>query len=161
MRPFARCVDDRGQKRGFDRREPKRSARRAGVDPSVIKAELRPLRQLAWIQFLLTVTAIILFGRAQDLLMSHVPAVQRWIIIVLAMLGLMAIGLMPITARLYRAQRRAGLALGFCPSCGYPVTGLKVQNDGCRVCPECGSAWRMDDPIESMVRRHKRKSVTG
>lgn len=151
MRPFARCVDDRGRKRDFDRREPRRSARRASVDPAMIKAELRPLRQLAWYQFLLTVIVVILSGRLHDALGGHVPAVQRWIISVVAMLGLMAIGLMPITARLYRAQRRAGLALGSCPSCGYPVTGLTVQNDGCRVCPECGSAWRMDDSIESFV----------
>ena len=30
-----------------------------------------------------------------------------------------------------------------CPSCGYDLTGLTPEDDGCVVCPECGAAWRM------------------
>lgn len=33
------------------------------------------------------------------------------------------------------------LRRGFCPSCGYPL-GERLENDGCRVCSECGGAWR-------------------
>lgn len=29
-----------------------------------------------------------------------------------------------------------------CRACGYAMDGLGVDGDGCRVCPECGAAWR-------------------
>lgn len=32
---------------------------------------------------------------------------------------------------------------GSCFSCGYSVGGLATESDGCTVCPECGSAWRL------------------
>lgn len=35
----------------------------------------------------------------------------------------------------------AALAEGLCPSCGYNLHGLPVEDDRCCVCPECGSAW--------------------
>lgn len=31
---------------------------------------------------------------------------------------------------------------GLCPSCGYNLHGIPVAEDGCVVCPECGSAWK-------------------
>jgi hypothetical protein len=34
------------------------------------------------------------------------------------------------------------VAWGICPACGYPLTGAAIEDDGCRVCPECGAAWR-------------------
>lgn len=30
-----------------------------------------------------------------------------------------------------------------CPSCGYSLDGVAIESDGCCVCPECGSAWRV------------------
>ncbi|MBX3359020.1 MAG: hypothetical protein KF745_11410 [Phycisphaeraceae bacterium] len=33
---------------------------------------------------------------------------------------------------------------GQCPSCGYTIKGLKAEDDGCVVCPECNGAWNMD-----------------
>jgi hypothetical protein len=35
---------------------------------------------------------------------------------------------------------------GYCPSCGYHLAGLAAAADRCTVCPECGSAWRLDHP---------------
>ncbi len=31
-----------------------------------------------------------------------------------------------------------------CPVCGYPIEDLATERDGCTVCAECGSAWRVD-----------------
>lgn len=31
---------------------------------------------------------------------------------------------------------------GHCPACGFLLNGLKAEDDGCLVCPECGAAWR-------------------
>lgn len=47
------------------------------------------------------------------------------------------------------ARRTAGRRLarwyvraGYCASCAYDLTATPAEADGCRVCPECGSAWR-------------------
>jgi len=40
--------------------------------------------------------------------------------------------------------RVALLKIGRCPSCGYALAGVEAEPDGCRVCPECGGAWRVE-----------------
>lgn len=30
-----------------------------------------------------------------------------------------------------------------CGGCNYPLVKLPVERDGCRVCPECGAAWKV------------------
>lgn len=42
------------------------------------------------------------------------------------------------TERIAEAYLRAGL----CASCGYELGTVEPEEDGCRVCPECGAAWR-------------------
>lgn len=37
---------------------------------------------------------------------------------------------------------------GLCGSCGYGLADAKPEADGCRVCPECGSAWLAERPAE-------------
>lgn len=32
----------------------------------------------------------------------------------------------------------------YCASCGYSLREIDAAPDGCTVCPECGSAWRID-----------------
>ncbi len=44
--------------------------------------------------------------------------------------------------RLWMHFRRDCAAAGWCPACGYELHSAKVEQDGCRVCPECGGAWR-------------------
>jgi hypothetical protein len=35
----------------------------------------------------------------------------------------------------------------YCPHCGYNIRGLPTApEDGATICPECGCAWRLDDP---------------
>lgn len=41
-------------------------------------------------------------------------------------------------ARIIRSLTRAWM----CPGCGYSLAELEPEVDGCRVCPECGGAWR-------------------
>jgi hypothetical protein len=36
----------------------------------------------------------------------------------------------------------ACLQAGHCAACGYPLLEIEPEADGCRVCPECGAAWR-------------------
>jgi hypothetical protein len=39
--------------------------------------------------------------------------------------------------------REALLGEQCCPGCGYRLAELPPDDDGCRVCPECGGAWRL------------------
>jgi len=53
-----------------------------------------------------------------------------------------------ITARQTRLKRSRFAMLKYrrCPHCGYNLRGLPVApEDGATVCPECGSAWLLDD----------------
>lgn len=43
--------------------------------------------------------------------------------------------------RPHRVKTR--LRAGMCASCCYVMSGLPGAEDGCTVCPECGSAWKM------------------
>ncbi|MCA9281698.1 MAG: hypothetical protein H6812_04165 [Phycisphaeraceae bacterium] len=42
--------------------------------------------------------------------------------------------------------RRAMIARSRCACCGYLLTGINAEEDGCTVCPECASAWRLPEP---------------
>ena len=44
----------------------------------------------------------------------------------------------------YLMPRRAKYMVlrGVCGACVHDMTGVPDQPDGCRVCPECGAAWR-------------------
>lgn len=44
---------------------------------------------------------------------------------------------------------RLVLEQGHCPSCGYALADIPAADDGCTVCPECGSAWRISPPDTS------------
>ncbi|RNC81486.1 MAG: hypothetical protein ED559_06750 [Phycisphaera sp.] len=36
----------------------------------------------------------------------------------------------------------------YCPSCIYDVSGVPLEQDNCRVCPECGSVWHIPDDMQ-------------
>ena len=52
-----------------------------------------------------------------------------------------------IHVALFQAFSRANICVslhaGACPTCRYAMSDLEVQADGCTVCPECGSAWKL------------------
>jgi len=82
---------------------------------------------------LLPVVAIIVLG------------VSPWIVIActLAVSGIECAWLLGVVRRLHaRRLARAYAMTGHCGSCAYALDGLKPESDGCRVCPECGAAWR-------------------
>lgn len=71
-----------------------------------------------------------------------------WLIPLSALLGIIGPLVMMLTLRRLMLPRlvRAYVDYGFCGSCGFVIRDLKPEADGCRVCPECGSAWRLDNP---------------
>lgn len=58
--------------------------------------------------------------------------------------------IIPAAVTIFVARRAAGRRIArmyacaeFCGSCGFELRGLADDTDGCRVCPECGAAWRV------------------
>ncbi len=49
----------------------------------------------------------------------------------------------PLSAHETRHVVRVYLSERICPSCAYPLAGVRLEPDGCTVCPECGTAWRL------------------
>ena len=43
----------------------------------------------------------------------------------------------------FSVRKETSLAVGCCPSCGYSISEISPQDDGCTICPECGAAWRL------------------
>lgn len=57
------------------------------------------------------------------------------------------LALPPFIWFLTRANRlriaRTIVQYSYCASCGYSLANLTPADDGCTLCPECGSAWRI------------------
>lgn len=57
------------------------------------------------------------------------------------------LGVPPVMWWIVRSHRQevARMVVGehHCASCGYPLGEIDAAADGCTVCPECGSAWRL------------------
>ena len=59
----------------------------------------------------------------------------------------LVIGFLRARRKRLRRIRRVMLRHRHCPHCGYDIRGLNADpEDGATVCPECGCAWRIDEP---------------
>lgn len=68
----------------------------------------------------------------------------------LMLLAAVPLGLIPPIVTIFVMRRTMGGRLarvyahaGYCGSCGHDLAGILPEQDGCSVCPECGSAWRV------------------
>jgi hypothetical protein len=69
---------------------------------------------------------------------DYIPSVS-------AFLGALAvIAILHAASQVFSSPRVRGRTReqGRCGSCGYDLGGIRPEGDGCRVCPECGGAWR-------------------
>jgi hypothetical protein len=69
---------------------------------------------------------------------------ERWLAPI-TLLTIVILCLVGFAAELPRARRKRGeemAAQGRCGACGYGLGSVPPGEDGCRLCPECGSAWR-------------------
>jgi hypothetical protein len=127
----------------------------ASDDRKVEKVVYSPLDQaifssLSW-QEVLCLTAPLVIGLFGALVVHWIPNLPKMIAdwgkhAAIALSG-------PLWVWGYRSGqasriRSALLQHNYCPSCGYALHGLEPQADGCRVCPECASAWRTPESIE-------------
>lgn len=60
-----------------------------------------------------------------------------------AFAGIAALVLTTLDVRADQLWGGARQQRGCCPACGQSLDGLLAEEDGCRVCPECGGAWRV------------------
>lgn len=93
------------------------------------------------------------FGAAFGLLAGSGAFLSRWLGASLpawVVPGVMSAGMLGYFGyRNRRAVRRIAPAIidtylfeGRCPGCGYVLDGSQTESDDCRVCPECGAAWK-------------------
>ncbi len=121
------------------------------------RASLREIRRRmfkqAWLVGAVLGSAMIVVACGAFALLILIPALMRQTLAFVAAAVLMLIPLSilyELTAlRVFRRMYRrifpdAALAEGFCPHCLYDLRGVTTHEvDGCTICPECASAWRM------------------
>jgi predicted Zn-ribbon and HTH transcriptional regulator len=71
------------------------------------------------------------------------------ILILVAINSLTSLAVLAGEAR--EAVRAGWIEAGRCPTCGYDLQDVRIDSDGCRVCPECGGAWRANNRPETVV----------
>lgn len=120
------------------------AAKRAGLDRRWSARQLRRMRIFEVASFTLmcvtiagaSLSPVLLPGRVSPVVMLVMPA---------AIMAVVIVALTPLMRPLAWKLHRAGLlSLGLCPACGYPIAELEPEEDQCRVCPECGCAWKME-----------------
>lgn len=97
----------------------------------------------------------VLFGLAALPVMLVAALAPVWIAIRtgwpwwLKILSGLPMGILPALITIFMVRRvapqrlaRQHVRAGYCGSCAHDLTGLSREGDGCRVCSECGAAWR-------------------
>lgn len=145
---FDRIEDDRGRR--WKPCEIARASKESGIDRFLIAPPThRPeiLKSAVRVGVIFTV-AMIPVQSAIAWIQHGDPGLG--IQIMLAPLYLIGFGL-PMgyfaSARMWRSTahaRDAMLEYDLCPHCAHGLGGIPPEADGCTVCPECGSAWRID-----------------
>ena len=128
-----RDLDEMPTRLHLTREQRKRVDRAARRRPLPAKMNLGPLILLGPPVVVLGV--LWLFG-------IQLPTAAGWALaFVFFVLGTVALRLMRVIGM--RWHNPALVVIGRCPSCGYDLTELPREDDGCVVCPECGAAWAM------------------
>jgi hypothetical protein len=129
MRLWPRAVDDRGKAFAFDPSAVlswKERAARQGAAPLVLF-------------FFAGVAVFVVHAGVRPM----VPGPWRWLVTIPMLALLFYAGSLAIRVREIALHDRVARRRGVCAACGYSLCELEPQDDGCRVCPECGCAWKL------------------
>ena len=92
--------------------------------------------------------SIILVGLLGFFLVRHLrpslPAAWGWAPGMVLLALLIYAGALATRVREIAMQERIAKRRGVCAACGYALREIEPEGDDCRVCPECGSAWKLD-----------------
>jgi predicted Zn-ribbon and HTH transcriptional regulator len=112
----------------------------------------RQNRRLARLVVLLVVPVVVI-GIGVDIAIEGQPAVRDLVstlmnpAIMSAIVGGIVASVVAARHARFARLKRVMLRQARCPHCGYGLTGVPPSaEDGATVCPECASAWRLDDP---------------
>lgn len=144
MRLWPRCVDDRGRACAFD--------------ASAVHSRLEAAGQKGAMPLLIGMLAAGAFLIVHAAMLGVATDLWRWVASGSVLAAAAYAGAAFFHAREIGIQRRIGRAKGVCAACGYPMMELEIQADGCRVCPECGSAWKLDGSAGGSASRPSRPS---
>lgn len=129
MRLWPRTTDDRGQAYRFD--------------PSAVLT----MKQRALPRHAAPVLYVLVVGFLGLALMRHLrptwPAAWSWLPGVVLLGLLIYAGSLAMRVREIAMQERIATRRGVCAACGYSLREIDAEEDGCRVCPECGGCWRL------------------
>lgn len=145
MRLWLRCVDDRQKAWPGTADAIARGARERGVSSVRYGSATWPLAMVQGRVAIVLFVGMGLFVVLQLAIGDLEPLALRVGLTVLFVALYTILSRAMMAARVHAAVRAAGMNLGLCPACGYPIAEIEPQEDMCRVCPECGGAWRMDE----------------
>lgn len=145
-------IDDRGAGRAVV------SLRELGADPRMtdprfratverVGAELKS-RNSGWHSILIFVIVVVFIGSGLSRLL---PGYAFWALYLVLIFGATALGQTVAKRRGAAHAAQSLVAAGLCPGCAYPLSGLVVEEDGCTVCAECGSAWLRSRVVDEAV----------
>ena len=144
---LVRYTDDRGELMRSGYLRTVGQARRAGIPKSAAKRALRAVNyQGALLGAVFGGCIITMNTLVGGVLPTHLSSIGY----VLSGVLVVALGLAlhPITVpRAIRSHKQGFLREGYCPACGYAVAEFEPEADDCRVCPECGAAWRLTEDV--------------
>ncbi|MEQ8316270.1 MAG: hypothetical protein RIE77_10375 [Phycisphaerales bacterium] len=141
---WVRYTDDREERLASGYLRTAGRARKAGVPRDAAKRALKKVNAQGMAMGLLFGTTIVVV-RALANAWSGPGGFQGGYLVAGVVVVLVALALHPfVVPRAIRAHKRGFLDEGYCPACGYSIAGLELEEDNCRVCPECGSAWKLE-----------------
>lgn len=133
MRLWPKTRDDRGRPYRFD--------------PSAVLT----MKQRALPRHTAPVVYVLVVGFLGFALVRHLrpawPAAWGWVPGVFLLGLLIYAGALATRVREIAMQERIARRRGVCAACGYSIAEIEPQQDGCAVCPECGAAWKVMEPV--------------
>lgn len=129
MRLWPRAVDDRGRAYAFD--------------VSTVQSWRERAKRKNGVPFVLGFVAIVLGLAVFFALDGRVPEWLRYALALCVTAPFFYASAAWMQRKDIRDSTRLGRARGRCLACGYAIAGIEPEEDGCRVCPECGSAWKL------------------
>lgn len=137
--------DGRGKWVGLHPNVPARAPIRFRDVPRAGRVLVLVLAGVCGIVFAVAATGLLWYSwKPSDIDFTDQPDLTWWIIVTFAtpFVPLVALGVLCVRTGWRLAVERV-CETGECPSCLYPLEGLKAEMDGCIMCPECGAAWRL------------------
>lgn len=137
------CVDDRGVLVPGGWLTSRRAVRRAGIDAATRRAALRGMHRESGryggrMGLFMCVPLLVIVG-----LFEPAPYVLKIAAVVLLAEAMRSVAWPRSWPRFTAALRTGWLEQGRCPACGCSIAEIGPEQDNCRVCPECGSAWKI------------------